>query len=198
VITRRFGALLLLALIATPGVGARQKVEPQPEIVELAYRIDDEDLRVAYRLEECLSEEVMERIHSGIPIRFRHKIEAVEKRPGLFAPDRVFARALIDTRVEYDSLTQRYQLNRTLEVRSRQKRAAPPPASDQMVTGSLDEMQAWMTRVTDVPLGDPARPFPPDVDLHVRVEVSLGRHWFMLIFPTTESITSELPMEMGR
>ena len=67
-----------------------------------------------------------------------------------------------------------------------------------MVTGSIDEMQAWMTRVSDAPLGDPARPFPPDVDLHVRVEVSLGRHWVMLIIPTTESVTSELPLALDR
>ena len=66
-----------------------------------------------------------------------------------------------------------------------------------MVTGSIDEMQAWLTLSTDVPLSDPSRPFPQDVDLHVRVEVSLGRRWFLLIIPTTESITSELPMETG-
>lgn len=197
VITRRLGSLLLLALVAAPDVGARQRVEPEPEIADLTFRTDGEDVWTSYRLEGCLPEEVMERIHSGIPIRFRHKVEMVEKRPGLFAADRVFARTLIVTRVQYDSLTQRYQLNRTLEVRSRQKRAAPPPTSDQMVTGSIDEMQSWMTLATDVPLSDPSRPFPQDVDLHVRVEVSLGRHWFLLIIPTTESITSELPMETG-
>jgi hypothetical protein len=195
VITRRLGSLLLLALVAAPGAGARQRVEPEPEIADLTFRADGEDVWTSYRLEGCLPEEVMERIHSGIPIRFRHKVEMVEKRPGLFAADRVFARTLIDTRVQYDSLTQRYQLNRTLELRSRQKRAAPPPTSDQMVTGSIDEMQSWMTIATDVPLSDPSRPFPQDVDLHVRVEVSLGRHWFLLIIPTTESITAELPME---
>jgi hypothetical protein len=197
VITRRLGLLLLLALLAAPDVGARQHVEAQPEIADLTFRTDGEEVWTSYRLEGCLTEEVMERIHSGIPIRFRHKIEMVEKRPGLFAADRVFARTLIDTRVEYDSLTQRYQLNRTLEVRSRQKRAAPPPTSNEMVTGSIDEMQAWMTLVTDVPLGDPSRPFPDDVDLNVRVEVSLGRHWFLLIIPTTESIVAEVPMEAG-
>lgn len=196
-ITRRLGSLLLLALVAAPDVGARQRVEPEPEIADLTFRADGEEVWTSYRLEGCLPEEVMERIHSGIPIRFRHKVEMVEKRPGLFAADRVFARTLIDTRVQYDSLTQRYQLNRTLEVRSRQKRAEPPPTSDQMVTGSIDEMQAWMTLATDVPLSDPSRPFPQDVDLHVRVEVSLGRHWFLLIIPTTESITAELPMETG-
>ena len=196
-ITRRLGSLLLLALVAAPDVGARQRVEPEPEIADLTFRADGEEVWTSYRLEGCLPEEVMERIHSGIPIRFRHKVEMVEKRPGLFAADRVFARTLIDTRVQYDSLTQRYQLNRTLEVRSRQKSAAPPPTSDQMVTGSIDEMQTWMTLATDVPLSDPSRPFPQDVDLHVRVEVSLGRHWFLLIIPTTESITAELPMETG-
>jgi hypothetical protein len=139
----------------------------------------------------------MERIHSGIPIRFRHKIEVVEKRPAVFVPDRVFARTSIETRVEYDSLTQRYQLSRVLQVRSRQKRETPPPVSDQIVTGSIDEMRAWMTRVEDAPLQDPARPFPEGVDLHVRVDVSLGRHWVLLIIPTTDSVKAETQIEAG-
>ena len=196
--TRRLGSLLLLALVVAPVVGARQRVELLPEVVDLALEEKAGIVRASYNLAGCLPEEVMERIHSGIPIRFRHKIEVVEKRPALFVPDRVFARTLVETRVEYDSLTQRYQLNRVLEVRSRQKGAIPPPASDQMVTGSIDEMRAWMTRVVDVPLRDPARPFPEDVDLHVRVDVSLGRHWVMLIIPTTESVTAELQMEAAR
>jgi hypothetical protein len=95
-------------------------------------------------------------------------------------------------------LTHRYQLNRILEVRSRQKRAAPPPLNDQKVTASLDEMRAWMTRFDDIPLYDPARTLPTDVELYVRVEVSLGRHWFLFIIPTTKSITSELQVGTGR
>ena len=196
-ITRRLGFLLLLTLVAAPDVDARQRVEPQPEIADLTVRAEGQEIWTSYRLEGCLPEEVMERIHSGIPIRFRHKVELVEKRPGLFAADRVFARTLIDTRVEYDSLTQRYQLNRTLEIRSRDKREAPPPMNDDKVTGSVDEMQGWMTRAADVPLTDHSRPFPPGIELHVRVEVSLGRHWFLLIIPTTESIASEVPVETG-
>ena len=195
VITSRAGSLLLLALVVAPGVGARQAVEPQPEIVDLTYRTRAEGVWASYRLTGCLSEDVMERIHSGIPIRFRHKVEIVEKRPRLFVTDKVFARTVFETRVEYDSLTQRYQLNRVLEVRSRQKRTTPPPESDQRVTGSIDEMREWMTRAADVPLRDPALPIPQDLDLHVRVEVSLGRHWVWFIIPTTDSVTAEVPME---
>ena len=191
-ITRRLGLVLMLALVAVLDVGARSGDEPRPAVADLATQRAGEGLLASYRLVECLPEEVVERIHSGIPIRFRHQIELLEKRPGLFARDRVHARTLIDTRVEYDSLTHRYQLNRVLEVRSRQKRAAPPPSNDQMVTGSFDEMQAWMTRFGDIELYDPARPIPTDVELYVRVEVSLGRHWFLFVIPTTEQISSEL------
>ena len=185
----------MLALVVAPGVGARQRVELQAEVVDLTSQVQAGSVRTSYNLAGCLPEEVMERIHSGIPIRFRHKVEVVEKRPALFVADKVYARTLIETRVEYDSLTQRYQLNRVLEVKSRQKRSMPPPVNDQLVTGSIDEMKAWMTRVVDVPLHDPARPFPEGVDLHVRVEVSLGRHWVLLIIPTTDSVTAELQME---
>jgi len=198
VITRRLGSLLLLALVVAPGVGARQRSEVQPEVVDLTFRVQGGNVMASYSLAGCLTEDVMERIHSGIPIRFRHRVEVVEKRPALFVADRVFARTLIETRVEYDSLTQRYQLNRVFEVRSRQRREVPAPVSDQLVTGSIDEMRSWMTRVVDVPLGDPVRPFPEGVDLHVRVEVSLGRHWVLLIIPTTDSVTAELQMEAAQ
>jgi hypothetical protein len=198
VITRRLGSLLLLALVVAPGVGARQRSEVQPEVVDLTFRVQGGNVMASYSLAGCLTEDVMERIHSGIPIRFRHRVEVVEKRPALFVTDRVFARTLIETRVEYDSLTQRYQLNRVLEVRSRQRREVPAPVSDQLVSGSIDEMRSWMTHVVDVLLGDPVRPFPEGVDLHVRVEVSLGRHWVLLIIPTTDSVTAELQMEAAQ
>jgi hypothetical protein len=198
VITRRLGLLLFLVLVVVLDVGAKPRDEPEPAIVDLASRRAGDRLLASYRLIGCLPEEVVERIHSGIPIRYRHKVEIVEKRPGLFARDRVHARTLVETRVEYDSLTHRYQLNRVLEVRSQQKRAAPPPSNDQMVTGSFDEMQAWLTRFSDVPLHDPARSIPTDVELYVRVEVSLGRHWFLFIIPTTEQISSELRLGTWR
>jgi hypothetical protein len=197
VIKRRLGGLLLLVCVAASSAGARQRGEIVPEIVDLVVRKQGQGVTASYRLEGCLPEEVLERIHSGIPIRFRHKVEIVEKRPGLFARDRVFARTLVETRVQYDSLTQRYQLNRVLEIRSREKGTAPPPASDQMVTGSIDEMRKWMTDVSGLPLEDPSRSAPPGRDLFLRVEVSLGRHWFLLIIPTTDSVTAEVSMATG-
>lgn len=185
----------MLALVTVPHADARQRDEPKPEVVDLEMRREGDGLRASYRLIGCLPQQVMERIQSGIPIRFRHKVEVVQKRPGIFVADRVFARTLVETRVAFDSLTQRYQLNRALEVKSRQRRASPAPSIDQRLTASVDEMRSWMTRFDDVPLHDPARAIPTDVELHVRVEVSLGRRWLLLIIPTTESITSELRVE---
>lgn len=186
-----------MVFVVASAAGARQRAETAPKIVDLTVRKQGESVRASYRLAGCLPEEVLERIHSGIPIRFRHKVEIVDKRPGLFARDRVYARTLVETRVQYDSLTQRYQLNRVLEVRSRDKGVAPPPASDQMVTGSIDEMRKWMTDVSGVLLDDPTRSAPQGRDLYLRVEVSLGRHWFLLIIPTTDAVTAEVSMAAG-
>jgi len=96
----------------------------------------------------------------------------------------------VRTRVEYDSLTQRYHLHRRTETRSRDPQLEPPPVDDEQVTDSTAEMVTWMTRLEALPVTDPAGEIPR-TDLRGRVEVSLGRHYVMWIFPSNLEASAE-------
>jgi hypothetical protein len=190
---------VVVAVIAFASVGAvcptvHARTE-KPSIEALEVGRDAGRVRVSYRLEECLSEEAHERIASGIPLRFKHKIEIVERRPGLFSRDRVFSRTIVETGVQYDSLTERYELTRAIELKSRRDQPEVEPIEETEQTTSEEEMLRWLTEVRGAPLLLPDR--GETVEYHVRVEVSIGRKWFLLIIPTTHTVQLEAPAEIG-
>ncbi|HXV77781.1 MAG TPA: DUF4390 domain-containing protein [Candidatus Polarisedimenticolaceae bacterium] len=191
-ITRIGLACLLLAVVLSPVRTAR---EAKPAITDLAAVRDGNRVRVSYRLVDCLEPETLERIASGIPIRFKHKVELVERRPGLFQGDRVHSRTLLETAVQYDSLTERYQLSRLTEPKTRRVQADAEPVVERLSSDSMEEMRAWLTVVDDAPLLAPDD--AADVDYHLRVEVAIGRKWFLLVFPSSHTIHSESPTAFG-
>lgn len=192
---RGLGALLTLAVVVALPALAKQREDGKPAIEELSARWAGNRAYVSYQLSGSLPEETLDKIHSGIPVGFRHRIEIVSKRRGLFAPDKLVARVIVDKQVEYDSLTQRYTLERTVEIKSQEKRSAPEPREERQVIDSEEEMKSWVATQDEIPLFDPARPFPEEADLRVRVEVALGRRWFLLIFPTTQTVSAEIVLE---
>jgi hypothetical protein len=188
--------LTLAVAVALPAL-AKQREDAKPAIEELSARWAGNRAYVSYQLSGSLPAETLDKIHSGIPVGFRHRIEIVSKRRGLFAPDKLVARVIVDKQVEYDSLTQRYTLKRTVEIKSQQKSSAPEPREERQVIDSEGEMRSWVATQDEIPLFDPARPFPEEADLRVRVEVALGRRWFLLIFPSTQTVSAEIVLGAG-
>jgi hypothetical protein len=191
---RFLGGLVMLVLAATVA-GAEPPGPPpaKPAIEALSARIEGDRARVSYDLAHVLDTEVEERIHSGLPVTFRHKIQVLSKRGIPLMPSRVVAQTTIETRVEYDSLTRRYDLLRRIEHKIRQKRQGPLTEEQRKLTDSLDEMRDWMTRFDQIPVFDPARELG-DRSLRIRVEVSLGRRYIMFVFPGTRSVSAETPL----
>jgi len=181
---------LLLVLTAATVASARQRDQPQPRIEGLKARHEQETFVVSYRLVNLLPEEVLDRIHSGIQQRFRHRIEIVEKRAGLFVADRVYARAILELGVTYDSLTQRYELARSIEIRGLPRAATPEPITERAEVDSEQAMRSWLGEVRDISIAQ-SQPVPEDARLTLRVEVVLGRRWLLLVIPTSETITAE-------
>lgn len=187
--------LLFLCLAALPvqiEADAPQKVKPRVD--GLTALFDGERFLVSYRLEEAFTPEVEERVHSGIPVKFKHRLEIKLKRGFPAMTDKVLSRVVVESGVKYDTLTRRYELWRTIEQRPRKKGREPASEEQRKATDSLEEMRAWMTTLSQVPLPDPARE-QTDGRLRIRVVVTLGRSYFMWIFPTTDSISEEIPLE---
>jgi hypothetical protein len=192
---RLFGGLISLSLLLTaPQVTPEPTEKFKPRIEELSARVEDQRVLISYRVSPGLSADMEERIHSGILLTLTHKLEVVAKRsfPLWWAKD--VARTLVDTSVQYDSLTKRYVLIRTIEHKLRPKKDGPLIEEQRRVTDSVDEMRTWMTELTDIPVFNPGKELQGD-RLRVRVEVSLGRRYLMFIFPATQSVSDEVPLE---
>ena len=188
------GGLVMLGFLATPAGAESPPAAPsKPGVEALAARIEADRAWVSYQIARVLDAEVEERIHSGIPVTFQHKVQVLSKRGVPLMPSKVIAQTTIETRVEYDSLTRRYDLLRRTEHKTRQKKQGPLTEEQRRLTDYLEEMRTWMTRFDEIPVFDPARELRGR-SLRVRVEVNLGRRYVLFIFPGTRSISAETPL----
>lgn len=176
------------------GATAAESALAQARVAGLEARINDRELLVSFRLNGAFHQELRERLHSGIAVTFRHRVETIMRRPFFLVPNKLLGRTVVETQVEYDSLTRQYRLYRRTENKSKGKQ---PPFLDFEVrhrTRSLDEAVDWMTILRDVPL--PWRPeFEPSERLQVRVNSKLGRHFIFLVIPSNYSPSAELRLE---
>lgn len=184
--------MLAASIVAGAGRAAEPADPSRAAILDLEVARSDEEVRVSFRVEGAFPVEMLERIHSGIPVTFRHRVELVARRPFPLVPSKVLGSVLVETTAKYDSLTRQYYLSlRT--VRGEQEAEAAVEASS--ITSSLSEMQSWMTILREVTL-----PSPPPQDLargrlRVRVRAVLGRRFRFFIFPASYAASGERRLE---
>jgi hypothetical protein len=195
VINKFLWCALALSLFATPLYAVGQRGEGQPAIAELSARLEDDRALISFRLTGAMDDEREELIHSGIPVVFRHRLEVRSRRTftGIPMPPRLLARTIVETRVEYDSLTRRYDLMRRIQHMTRNKKDRPPTEEQRLITESLEEMRVWMSELSEISIFDPSRALRGE-KLRVNVEVSLGRRYILMIFPATISMSAEIPL----
>ena len=186
---RRLYCLAFVFLLAGVAGGAsNSEVTTKPVIDELTAQLEQDRVLVSFRVANGLSDEALEKIHSGIPVTFRHRVELLWRR-SFPLPSKVLSRTVIETRAEYDSLTQRYSLFRNLTFRGKQKKPAPQPERQSRVTQVTDEVRAWMTEFVDLSLDVPGAPAGRRLKVHV--DSALGRRYILLIFPGRLSASAE-------
>ena len=104
--------LLLLSLIPSgfqPPVDGSQtlQVVPLPR---------DGEVLVSFKLEETLTEEIRQKIQSGLTIKFVYKVDLLRSSAVWF--DRRIASAVVGATVRYDTLTRLYHVSRTRDGRT--------------------------------------------------------------------------------
>jgi hypothetical protein len=183
------GRLLLGAALAA--LATHAGAAERPSVDGLEGRRDGERVLVSFRVSDAFSEDTLERVESGLRVTFRHRIEILGRRTlGIFPP-RVLAKTVVETTVEYDSLTRQYALSRTTTRRTKRKKDAPEPAEEASTTDSSEEMRRWMSELRGVPVFDPAHDLTTG-EPRLRVESTIGRRYVMLIFPASISASAEL------
>ncbi len=189
--SRGVRVLLLCALVALPPT-ALAGAQLRASIGGLGARLDADRAIVSFHVDHGLPAETIERIHAGIEVTFKHRVDVVALR-WFPIPDKTLARTLIKTRAGYDSLTGRYSLLRSIEFKTARK-GAIAPRQERRSTDSVDEMRRWMTEFEEVPVYDPAR-LLEGRKLRVRVRSELGRRYLLLIFPSTIDARADCSLE---
>jgi hypothetical protein len=198
-VSQRVIAGILGLCVAAAGSGAARaeadrNAAERPQVLLDRAVLEGGRVSVDYHLEGVFSEETLELVHSGIPVKFRHKIELIGARKFLLSPRNVLARTLIETRVAYDALTGRYELSRVTTLKKPQRKNGPPPYSEGSVTGDREEMRRWMAEGQGVVLYDPKRELDGG-DLRVSIESSVGRKFILWVIPARESFSTVGPVE---
>jgi hypothetical protein len=104
--------LLLLLSLLPPGLQAPAGGSQTLQVVPLPR---DGEVLVSFKLEETLTDEIRQKIQSGLTIKFVYKIDL--RRSSAVWLDRTIASATVSATVRYDTLTRLYHMSRTRDGR---------------------------------------------------------------------------------
>ena len=186
---RRLSAAALAALVVAGSAGAAAAAS-RPRVEGLTAVREAARLVVSFRIAGAPLEEDLERLRSGLPVSYRHRVELVARRT--MWPAKVLSRGTVTSTAVYNSLVRRYSLERIVKIGGR---SGPDELTQREETDSAEAVRAWLTEVQALEL-----PGPPDtVDperLRVKVETAMSRRYVLLLFPSRISVSAEcLPTE---
>jgi hypothetical protein len=147
-------ATLLVACLALLSVSVRG-AEPD-DGVRVTPLVRDGQLLVSFELPGGVTDEVRQTIRSGLQTSFVYDFELRRGVPLWL--DRVLAVATVSATVQYDNLTGRHQLSRSIDGRVEEART----------TESEAEVERWLTRFERLPLFA-TEGLEPNSEYYVRV-----------------------------
>jgi hypothetical protein len=138
-------ALLLVIAVATLRSQETLRITPH---------ITDNRVVVSFELNDAYNDEVREAIASGLRTTFAYQLEL--RTPGWI--DRTVGTSIVATTDQYDNLTRRHTLTRTIDGK----------VEAVLVTEDDAVVKTWLTKWIRVPVADTAR-LDPARDYYVRV-----------------------------
>jgi len=183
---------VLLALIAAPPAIADKPDKPRIDLLDV--RLADDRIAVSFHVPNALADETLERIHSGLPVEHRHKVELVARRSVPLWPAKVLGRVRVDTSAVFDTLTLRFDLSRIVRAGPRDDKKWVVVEEQRHSTASVDEVREWMTHFD----GLPALELPESARgsrLRVRVESTLDRRFVWYMFPSKLTLSAERKLD---
>ena len=147
VIIRRFLVWSILLVLAAATVQSQ-------ETLRITTFINDNRVVVSFELNDAYNEAVREAIASGLRTTFTYQLEL--RTPAWI--DRTVGTAIVSATDQYDNLTRRHTLTRTVDGR----------VEDVLVTEDDAIVKTWLTKWSRVPVADTAK-LDPTRDYYVRV-----------------------------
>jgi hypothetical protein len=146
---RRLLLASALALLAAVGVGAVESLR----IVPLVH---DKQMVVTLEIADAYTDDVREAISSGLRTTFTYDVELRMLVAGWV--DRTIATSVVSISDQYDNLTRRHSLSRTVDGR----------IDEAVVTEDEEVVRRWLTQVERLPLCSTAK-LERNRDYYVRV-----------------------------
>jgi hypothetical protein len=131
-------------------------VADPPDVVRVTPLPRDGEVYVSFALDGGVTDEVRETIASGLQTAFVYDFELRRDVPGWV--DRTIATASVTASVQYDNLTRRHQLSRSVDGRVEAAR----------VTEDIGDVVRWLTTFERLPLFSTAE-LEPNSEYYVRV-----------------------------
>ena len=146
----RYGLIsILLALAAGTPLLAEESLRITPIV-------RDSRVLVSFELDDAYTPVVQDTIASGLRTTFSYVLELRTVQPGWI--DRTIARTEVTAIDQYDNLTRRHTLTRTVDGRT----------EDTLVTEDESVVKSWLTKWTRVPVSDTSK-LDPTRDYYVRI-----------------------------
>jgi hypothetical protein len=158
---RRVGLLTAVA-VAAALVAVRAE-----ESVHIVPAVHDDQVLVSFEVADAYANDVRDAISSGLRTTFSYDVELRMIVRGWV--DRTIATAVIGTSDQYDNLTRRHRLVRTIDGR----------VTESVVTEDEVVVKQWLTSLTRVPLCDTAR-LDPNRDYYVRISAHVPHRTSLL------------------
>jgi hypothetical protein len=140
------------------------------KIVDLQVELLGDGYSASFRVEGAFTEDLEERITSGLETSFRHRIRIYRRRTGWL--DKVEREKIVTTTVQYDTLTRQYTLSRRLNGQLRETEYTEDPV----------QMRRWMSELQGVPLGAAAELSEPG-RIYVKVKSNVRDRFFLFFIP---------------
>jgi uncharacterized protein DUF4390 len=169
VMIRRISVWSVLFLLAAATVRSQETLRITPFI-------NDNRVVVSFELNDAYNDAVREAIASGLRTTFTYQLEL--RTPGWI--DRTVGTAIVSTTDQYDNLTRRHTLTRTVDGR----------VEDALVTEDDAVVKTWLTKWSRVPLAETAT-LDPARDYYVRV-TTRARPFGGSLLGLTKTITGQV------
>lgn len=145
-----------LGIWCVVGVALLGGIVYSAETLRIVPIVTDTEVLVSFELADGYTEELREAISSGLRTSFTYDIEL--RMPVAGWVDRTITTAVVTTSSQYDNLTRRYTLSRSIDGR----------VVEAIVTDNDDTVREWLTTLKRVPLY-PASRLDASRDYFVRI-----------------------------
>jgi hypothetical protein len=155
---RAFFAAVVLVISGASAIGLRAA-----ESLRIAPLVRDDTVLVSIELQDAYTDPIREAIASGLRTTFTYELELRTAAPSLYGLfptwiDRVVARTVVVASDQYDNLTRRHTLTRTIDGR----------VEEVLVTDDEAVVKSWLTTWTRLPICSTSR-LDPTRDYYVRI-----------------------------